>query len=144
MFYSSCIILPFTEFFPPFNHLLFIFTASRTVLNVFGTNDCLNYNYNSFDKKKLLRVLISIDWEYWDPNNPHICWLASSLCLLSTSKLVCGGRSGALWLPSHHPGACCTLVGVEEIAPDNVERFECLESGKALYKCNSSLLLLYI
>ncbi len=25
-------------------------------------------------------------------------------CLLFTSKLVCGGRSGALWLPSHHPG----------------------------------------
>ncbi len=23
-------------------------------------------------------------------------WLASSLCLLSTSKLVCGGRSGAV------------------------------------------------
>ncbi len=61
------------------------------------------------------------------PNNPHICWLASSLCLLSTSKLMCGGRSGTLWLPSHHPGGCCTLVVDEEIPPDNVERFECLE-----------------
>ncbi len=53
-----------------------------------------------------------------------IHWLASSLCLLSISKLVCGGRSGAIWLPSHHPGGCCTLVVVEEIPPDDVERFE--------------------
>ncbi len=30
-------------------------------------------------------------------------------------KLVCGGRSGAIWLPSHHLGGCCTLVVVEEI-----------------------------
>ncbi len=29
-----------------------------------------------------------------------IHWLASSLSLLSTNKLVCGGRSGAIWLPS--------------------------------------------
>ncbi len=53
-----------------------------------------------------------------------IHWLASSLCLLSISKLVCGGCSGAIWLPSHHPGGCCTLVVVEEISPDDVERFE--------------------
>ncbi len=46
-----------------------------------------------------------------------IHWLASSLCLLSTNKLVCGGRSGAIWLPSHHPGGCCTLVVDEEISP---------------------------
>ncbi len=44
-------------------------------------------------------------------------WLASSLCLLSTSRLVCGGHSGALWLPSHHPGGCCTLVVDEETPP---------------------------
>ncbi len=56
-----------------------------------------------------------------------IYWLASSLCLLSTSKLVCGERSSALWLPSHHPGGCYTLVVDEEIPPHNVERFECLE-----------------
>ncbi len=37
-------------------------------------------------------------------------------CLLSTSKLVCFGRSGALWLPSHHPGGCCTLVVDDEIS----------------------------
>ncbi len=30
-------------------------------------------------------------------------------------KLVCGGRSGAIWLPSHHLGKCCTLVVVEEM-----------------------------
>ncbi len=59
------------------------------------------------------------------PNHPH--WLASSLRLLSTSKLVCGGRSGAIWLPSHHPGGCCTLVVGEEIPPLYVKHFECLE-----------------
>ncbi len=48
-----------------------------------------------------------------------IHWLASSLCLLSTSKLVCGGRSGAIWLPSHHPGGCCTLVVDEEMKHNN-------------------------
>ncbi len=53
-----------------------------------------------------------------------IHWLASSLCLLSTSKLVCGERSGATWLPSHHPGGCCTLVVVEGIPPFYVKRFE--------------------
>ncbi len=56
-----------------------------------------------------------------------IHWLAASLCLLSTNKLVCGGRSGALWLPSHHPGGCCTLVMDEEISPYYVKPFECLE-----------------
>ncbi len=53
-----------------------------------------------------------------------IHWLASSLCLLSTNKLVCGGRTGAIWLPSHHPGGCCTSVVVEEIPPFYVKRFE--------------------
>ncbi len=38
-----------------------------------------------------------------------IHWLASSLGLLSTSKLLCGGCAGAIWLPSRHPGGCCTL-----------------------------------
>ncbi len=56
-------------------------------------------------------------WPSWPPNHPHICWLASSLCLLSTSKLMCGGCSDTLWLPSHHPGRCCTLVVDEEIPP---------------------------
>ncbi len=46
-----------------------------------------------------------------------IHWLASSLCLLSTSKMVCGVCSGSLWLPSHHPGGCCILVVDEEITP---------------------------
>ncbi len=70
-------------------------------------------------------------WPSWPPNNPHICWLAASLCLLSTSKLVCGGRSSAIFLLSHHPGGWCTLVVDEEIPPDNVERFECLEKHKS-------------
>ncbi len=54
-----------------------------------------------------------------------IHWLASSFCLLSTSKLVCGGRSGAIRLPSHHPGWCYTLVVVVEIPPPfYVKHFE--------------------
>ncbi len=55
-----------------------------------------------------------------------IHWLASSLCLLSTSKLVCGGLFGTIWLPSHHPGGCCTLVVDEETEcpPFYVKRFE--------------------
>ncbi len=69
-----------------------------------------------------------------------IHWLASSLCLLSTNKLVCGGRSGALWLPSHHPGGCCTLVVDEEIAPLLCKAL--WVSRKALYKCNKLLLLI--
>ncbi len=32
-------------------------------------------------------------------------------------RIVCGGRSGAIWLPSHHPGRCCKLVVVEETPP---------------------------
>uniref|UniRef100_A0A672R4Q0 CTP synthase n=1 Tax=Sinocyclocheilus grahami TaxID=75366 RepID=A0A672R4Q0_SINGR len=39
------------------------------------------------------------------------------------NTLVCGGRSDAIWLPSHHPGGCCTLLVVEEIPPDNVKRY---------------------
>ncbi len=38
-----------------------------------------------------------------------IHWLASLLCLLFTSKLVCGGRSGAIWM--------LHMVVVEEIPP---------------------------
>ncbi len=49
---------------------------------------------------------------------------------------MCGGRSGAIWLPLHHPGGCCTLVVDEEIPPHNVERLE-----KCYIKCNELLLL---
>ncbi len=48
----------------------------------------------------------------------------SSEYVLYTNKLVCGGRSGAIWLPSHHPDGCCTLVVVEEIPRFYVKRFE--------------------
>ncbi len=64
-----------------------------------------------------------------------IHWLASSLCLFFTNKLVCGGRSGAIWLPSHHPGGSCTLVMVEEILCKVL-----WVPRKALYKCNKLLL----
>ncbi len=37
---------------------------------------------------------------------------------------MCGGCSGALWLPSHHPGGCCTLVVVKEIPQFYVMCFE--------------------
>ncbi len=42
--------------------------------------------------------------------------------------LVCGERTGAvvLWLPSHHPSRCCTLVVVEKRPPHMiVKRFGC-------------------
>ncbi len=66
-----------------------------------------------------------------------IHWLASSLCLLSTSKLVCDGRSGATWLPSHHPGGCYTLVVIEEIPPLLCKAL--WVPRKALYKFNKLL-----
>ncbi len=47
-----------------------------------------------------------------------IHWLASSICLLSTNKLVCGGGSGAVWL---HTG------GGWGDTPFYVKCFECLE-----------------
>ncbi len=56
-----------------------------------------------------------------------------------TSKLVCGGCSGTIWLPSHHSGGCCMPMMVEEIPPFHVNHFEFPK--KALYKCNELLLL---
>uniref|UniRef100_A0A671LHV1 ATP-binding cassette, sub-family B (MDR/TAP), member 5 n=1 Tax=Sinocyclocheilus anshuiensis TaxID=1608454 RepID=A0A671LHV1_9TELE len=35
------------------------------------------------------------------------------------SKVLCGGRSGAIWLPSHHPGGCCTLVYEKNLVEAN-------------------------
>ncbi len=32
-----------------------------------------------------------------------------------------------------YPGGCCTLMVEEEISPDNVEHFECLETQKKHY-----------
>ncbi len=63
-----------------------------------------------------------------------IHWFAASICLLSTNKLVCGGCSGVLWLPSHHPGGCCTLVVDEEIPPLLCKVL--WVPRKVLYKCN--------
>ncbi len=68
-----------------------------------------------------------------------IHWLALSLCLLSTNKLVCGERSGAIWLPSHRPGGCFTLVVDEEIPPLLCKAL--WVPRKALYKCNKLLYL---
>ncbi len=68
--------------------------------------------------------------------------MASSLCLLSTNKLVCGERSGTLWLLSHHQGGCCTLVVDEETPPSQCRALWVLR--KALYKCNELLLLLLL
>ncbi len=53
------------------------------------------------DVKDVLSIPISTDWFH------H--------CLLSTNKMVCGEHSGVVWLPSHHPGGCCTLVVDQEI-----------------------------
>ncbi len=46
----------------------------------------------------------------------------------------------ALWMPSHHPGGCCTLVVDEEIAPLLCKAL--WVSRKALYKCNKLLLFI--
>ncbi len=101
-------------------------------------------------KKKTLRKRVGVLPQHPDQTSPlasdhhglliiPIHWLTSSLCLLSTNKLVCGGRSGAIWLPSHYPGGCCTLVVDEEIAPLLCKAL--WVSRKALYKCNKLLLL---
>ncbi len=55
---------------------------------------------------------------------------------------MCGGSSGTLWLLSHHPGGCCTLVVDEETPPSQCSALWVLR--KALYKCNELLLLLCI
>ncbi len=73
-------------------------------------------------------------------SSPYTDWLHH--CLLSTSKLVCGGRSGAIWLLSHHPGGCCTLVVDEEISPLLCKAL--WTPRKTLYKCNKLLLLLLL
>ncbi len=49
--------------------------------------------------------------------------------------------SGAIWLPSHHPGECCTLVVVEEIPPPLLCKALWVPR-KALYKCNKLLLFI--
>ncbi len=64
-----------------------------------------------------------------------------SLSLLSTNKLVCGEHSGTIWLPSHHPGGCCTLVVDEEIPPLLCKVLECWE--KRYIKFNKLLLLCF-
>jgi len=68
------------------------------------------------------------------------------LCLLSTIKLVCGGRSGTIWLPSHHPGGgCCTLVVFEEIPPlPYVKHFEVPEKlSLSLLSCTNLKIFFY-
>ncbi len=54
---------------------------------------------------------------------------------------MCGGHSGAKWLPSHHPGGCCTLVLDEEISPLLSKALGV--PRKALYKCNELLINYY-
>ncbi len=51
-------------------------------------------------------------------------------------QMICTGTV-VLWLPSHHPSGCCTLVVVEERPPHMiVKRFGCTTiHNKALYKC---------
>ncbi len=66
---------------------------------------------------------ILVKFPHWPPNHPHTL-IASSLCLLSTNKMV---HSGATWLPSHHPGGHCTLVDPLDPPPPHVKLFECQE-----------------
>ncbi len=62
-------------------------------------------------------------WPLWPLNHPHTM---IGFITLSPLHQEAGGHSGALWLPSHHPGGCCTLVVDEEIPP--LKHFECLET----------------
>ncbi len=71
-------------------------------------------------------------WPSWPSNHPHIYWLASSLGVLSTSKLECGGRSGAMaavtssrWILHIGGGRDYPLLCKALWVP-----------RKALYKCN--------
>ncbi len=63
-------------------------------------------------------------------------WLASSLCLLSTSKLVCGGRSGSVtssrWM--------LHIGGGWGVSPLQCKAL--WVPRKALYKCNKLLFVL--
>ncbi len=107
VFFSHCVLLSC------YDHCASLFTTAFriTALVLFALldwlPDCL------FSLSLWLRFCLVI-----------VHWLASSLCLLSTNKLVCGGHSETIWLPSHHPGGCCTLVVVEEIPPFYVKHFE--------------------
>uniref|UniRef100_A0A672NBF6 Uncharacterized protein n=1 Tax=Sinocyclocheilus grahami TaxID=75366 RepID=A0A672NBF6_SINGR len=89
----------------------------------------LHLIFNAFFCHKYVYISLSIlllsqnNHHIWNPETQTFPMILS----MSYRGLVCDGRSGALWLPSHHPGGCCTLVVDEEIPPDNVKRFECLE-----------------
>ncbi len=56
------------------------------------------------------------------------------------------GCSGAQWLPSHHPGRCCTLVVIEEDPPPPPPLLckALWVPRKSLYKCNKLLLIIII
>ncbi len=51
---------------------------------------------------------------------------------------MCGRRSGAIWLLSHHPGGCWTLVIVEIEIPLPCKAL--WVPRKALYKCNKLII----
>ncbi len=74
--------------------------------------------------KTFVNVITSFGWDFkprsWlsvvikNPlmaslSSPYTDWLDHSVPSPS-EKLVCGGRFGALWLPSHHTGRFCRLV----------------------------------
>ncbi len=59
--------------------------------------------------------------------------LIGFITLSPLHKLVCGERSGALWLPSHHPGGCCTLVVDEETPPSQCRALWVLRQAEKRY-----------
>ncbi len=103
---------------PATHCFLVFFLQSHYVINSRSLDETLNRGCQPSSLWSLkIPGCLSKSVEVWPRHPGQICplasehhglliipihWLASSIGLLSTSKLVCGGCSGALWLLSHH------------------------------------------
>jgi len=56
---------------------------------------------------------------------------------------VCGGRFGAIWLPSHHTGGAAHWWCLRRFLPSNVMRFEVPKKGLYINVTNYKHLLVY-
>ncbi len=85
-------------------------------------------------------------WRHDSLSSPPVAgvwWEHTLTVFITLSPPVAGGwgRSGAIWLPSHHPGGCCRLVVVEETPPPLLCKALWVPR-KVIYKCNK--LLFYV